>query len=477
MSVTLDTAYNEATELRASWETIYAVLTHGSYDVNAARPAIDSTSTENLNRRIILTFELFESLKPLHTDDINYILLSSRAVELNSILRTLRKNLPPLLEAVRSRLGTGTRISDQNGNFTLLFETPSVEASTADVSSHFTQIHSATTNLLTLLSGLLGLCKATSVSDVLDRANALANIAASASKYLESTETALKKSEAAVAQSIAFEKQLEEKATEAEGIRSKLELTQQETEKARAGITSLIEQIKTTGASASTLEKQVADYRATFDAFQKSLDDRNKSLAEFEQNAKTAFEKNQAREIEMDRLTQKADTMIRGSTTAGLSKSLEDARSAYATRMFVAGIGFLVSIAILAISAAPLAAHLLPGLFGTFIPGISESAQNAPIGILGKIVLLLPGAWLAAFFTKSFSEFFHLEREYAHKAALAKAVEGFKREAPKFEQEITAAVFGEILNNPSSRKGPEPVNHPLYEALTKRIEEWLSPRK
>ena len=53
---------------------------------------------------------------------------------------------------------------------------------------------------------------------------------------------------------------------------------------------------------------------------------------------------------------------------------------------------------------------------------------------IGRIFLLLPATWLTAFFAKSYASFFDLEREYAHKAALAMSVDGFKRQAPSMKR-------------------------------------------
>jgi hypothetical protein len=38
---------------------------------------------------------------------------------------------------------------------------------------------------------------------------------------------------------------------------------------------------------------------------------------------------------------------------------------------------------------------------------------------------------------------------------MAKAVDGFKREAPKYKEEIVASVFAEISDNPGSRRSPD----------------------
>jgi hypothetical protein len=175
------------------------------------------------------------------------------------------------------------------------------------------------------------------------------------------------------------------------------------------------------------------------------------------------------REAEIDRLTTLADDMIRGATTAGLSTSLEETRARYEDRMNGAKRGFYWAVAILILFALPLVAQLVPGLFGSWLPLPNPNQEGTPYTVLGKIFLLLPATWLTAFFTKSYAEYFHLEREYAHKAALAKSVDGFKRQAPKYEEEITAEVFMEIRTNPANRDGPEPAAHPLYDVLSKVV--------
>jgi len=165
--------------------------------------------------------------------------------------------------------------------------------------------------------------------------------------------------------------------------------------------------------------------------------------------------------------------MISGATTAGLSTSLEDTRARYEARMNSAKKGFYIAVAILIVFALPLVAQLVPGLFGSWFPMPNSDHVETPYAVLGKIFLLLPATWLTVFFTKSYAEYFHLEREYAHKAALAKSVDGFKRQAPKYEEEITAEVFMEIRTNPTNRDGPEPASHPLYDVLSKVVSKIL----
>lgn len=55
----------------------------------------------------------------------------------------------------------------------------------------------------------------------------------------------------------------------------------------------------------------------------------------------------------------------------------------------------------------------------------------------------------------------------------ATTAEGFKKQAPDFEQEITTAVFFEVQSNPSSRTAPAAAEHPILGLLMKKFVEAL----
>ena len=172
---------------------------------------------------------------------------------------------------------------------------------------------------------------------------------------------------------------------------------------------------------------------------------------------KEAQRVNVERETTIVSLIDKADTMIRGATTAGLSKSLDDAREHYEKRLVATQWYFLASVVFLLICSLPIAAQLVPGPWQQyFVPhpnaGVGDSAPW--LSAIGKLILVIPGTWAAAFFASNYAELFHLSREYAHKAAIAKALDGFQREAPDYKQEIVGSVFVEIQDNPGSRKAP-----------------------
>jgi hypothetical protein len=101
--------------------------------------------------------------------------------------------------------------------------------------------------------------------------------------------------------------------------------------------------------------------------------------------------------------------------------------------------------------------------------GVGDSAPW--LSAIGKLILVIPGTWAAAFFASNYAELFHLSREYAHKAAIAKALDGFQREAPDYKQEIVGSVFVEIQDNPGSRKAPRPATpqNPVTQKFLEKV--------
>lgn len=469
--VNIDSMYNELEVAQSGWTSIYDLLKQAKYDLYSPRQAIEDASVELLNKRILLVLDILQGIRPVSDEDVATLILSAITAAIQSQFNSFNSHAQSILNQLRTQWREGIVIRDTNNNFNCQFVVEESVTATIDFLPNFTIINNAVNQLILFASQMLAICKANGINDLATRSQALAEVVRETEILRNETKKLAKTTEQSSINADEKYKGIQDVLSQSEAVYSKIQALQQQTERESASITALIAQIKTTGVSADTLEQQIAGYQSKFEAFQSQLDSRLKLFTEFESKTIQAEKDNQKRETEIDRLTEKADTMIRGATTAGLSKSLEDTRDIYSKRMFWARIGFFVSIAFITLSAFPLAAHLLPGLFGNWVPAVSEQAQNSKFGILGKVFLLLPATWLTVFFTKSFAEFFHLEREYAHKAALAKSVEGFKREAPTYQEEITGSVFGEILNNPSNRNSPEPANHPLYEILTKQLTE------
>ncbi|MEQ1549439.1 MAG: hypothetical protein ABL918_12460, partial [Chakrabartia sp.] len=319
------------------------------------------------------------------------------------------------LDSIKPLWREGLTIRDGNSNFSMQIFDGENNTGNFDGSNNFTQLLSSLNQLTTHLALLLPLCRAESITDVSNRAKALGDLIRNVESFRNQAEQLAKAAEQSANAAANTEKTSQDIIAQAEAALSKLQALQQQATTDTGTVSSLVEQIKTIGGNATTLEELVNGYQSKFDAFKKQLDERNSKFAKFEENTKLAFDMNATRDTEIERLIKLSDAMIAGATTAGLSKSLEDTRLRYEKRMNSAKRSFQWSVVLLIVSAFPLAANLLPGLFGSWIPAFDAKADGSSYAVLGKIVLLLPASWLTAFFTKSYADFFHLEREYAHK--------------------------------------------------------------
>lgn len=465
----MDVLYTEIEQTQAVWQEMYDLLLRAQYDINSPRAVINNVSLNAFHRRVELVFELLQSIRPASDDDISCLALSGRSAEISPHLVNFKNHAQSSLNFLRQYWRDNISIRDANNNLSWQLFDAGTNIANQDAAGNFAQMQSSLNQLMTYVAQLLPLCKAEGVADLSTRAQAMGDVIREIEGLRNEAKKLAKAAEQGAAGAAEKEKVAQALVAQAEASYAKIQALQQQSTTDSASVTALVAQIKTTGASAQTLEQQIAAYKVKFDAFQTELDDRLEQFSEFEKSTKTAEAENLKREAEIDRLTKLADTMISGATTAGLSTSLEEARARYEDRMNSAKTGFYIAVAILIASALPLVAQLVPGLFGSWFPAPSPNQEGTPYAVLGKIFLLLPATWLTAFFTKSYAEYFHLEREYAHKAALAKSVDGFKRQAPKYEEEITAEVFMEIRTNPASRNGPEPAAHPLYDVLSKVV--------
>lgn len=471
--MSLDNLYTEIEQTQATWKELYGLLVHVKYDVETPRPAINSVSLVTFHRYVELVFELFNSMRPKSEMDISFLVMSVRTPEITSQLNNFKIHAQSSLNFLKQYWREDLNIRDANNNFSWQLFDAATNIANQDSAGNFVQMQSSLNALLIQVSQLLPLCKTEGVADLSIRAQAMGDITREIEGLRNEAKKLAKAAEHGATAAAEKEKSAQAVLAQAEAAYAKLQAMQQQATIDSASVTSLVTQIKTTGSGAQTLEQQIATYKAKFDAFQTELDKRLKQFIEFETNTKTAEDENTKRVAEIDRLTKLADTMISGATTAGLATSLEETRARYEKRMNSARKGFYFAVALLILSALPLVAQLVPGLFGSWFPTPNPNQDGTPYAVLGKIFLLLPATWLTAFFTKSYAEYFHLEREYAHKAALAKSVDGFKRQAPNYQEEITAEVFMEIRTNPANRNGPEPAAHPLYDVLSKAVSKVL----
>jgi hypothetical protein len=159
-----------------------------------------------------------------------------------------------------------------------------------------------------------------------------------------------------------------------------------------------------------------------------------------------------ARITEVQRLTDDAESMLKGATVAGLAKAFDDERRDIDRRMGRAFVGFISGIGLLLIMSSVIVAYVLGiqsigplKLSGT---GSTVVGMVTLPGILSRALILLAPFWLTLFSARRYAQLFALRQQYSHKYNLAFSVEGFKKQAPKYGEEIAAIVFQAISTNP-----------------------------
>lgn len=483
-----------ARDVNERWSEVVAIWDSAGLSQEVKYPRLHGASFPEFNRRVVATLELTYSLG--RVDDAGQLLFLPKVDLVSKHLIAGKASVDALLTEFRAHPNATFRESGENLETVQgFFE--GTHVTTVNAGQHLDSLSVSMTALLDVLPSGVRYGKAKGVGIFLGYAEKLQELLAS-SESLRDQIKSLKEAAAQLkdsAQSAADSSQ--DNQSKAKDALTRVTEAQTAITAAQGESEAKLNFIKDTAKDAATLEAQVTAYAATFDAFQKSLDAKIEAQTNFEQNMSAALLKNKDRESEIDRLMTKADAMIKGATTAGLGASLEETRSIYESRMWVSAFFFAVSVFLLAASAIPLVAHILPGLFAGWLPAngslagsialtkgvasaaVTNAVQASPngwdalISLLGKVFLMFPATWLTQFFSKSYSEFFHLEREYAHKAALARSVEGFKKQAPDFEQEITTAVFFEVQSNPSKREAPDAAEHPILGPLMKKFVEAL----
>lgn len=143
-----------------------------------------------------------------------------------------------------------------------------------------------------------------------------------------------------------------------------------------------------------------------------------------------AFEKNQS--TRYSALNDQIESLLPGATSAGLASAYAEMKRQFAapikiySRLFYAAI-----VALLAVSAFVAIEAIGPGWSIKFIH--LEDWQAVVRAILNKMPFYLPVIWLGFFASRRRSEAQRLEQEYAHKEALAKSYENFKRQLDELD--------------------------------------------
>jgi hypothetical protein len=209
-------------------------------------------------------------------------------------------------------------------------------------------------------------------------------------------------------------------------------------------------------AEATTLEATITSYQDKFNSFEKLLEKRQTALDSGNEALSQLTGELQKEKEKIVGLVSKAEEMLGGATTAGLASTYKRQADDVNGQLKTARSWYYVSIALLIASAA-VALNLL-GSVGIGLPIFPSFTADTPTGTIAvqalsalgsRGLLILPALLLAGFTSRRHAALFRLREEYSHKYTAAASVQGFKIQAPTYDESIAAAVFAELLKNPA----------------------------
>lgn len=279
-------------------------------------------------------------------------------------------------------------------------------------------------------------------------------------------------------------------------LTSKVEQSSQKIFDAESNATGMISNIsefqvkaESVASDALKLQSAVNAFKEKFIEFDAALDERESRLEAGNSDLSELTKKFKDQAAIVENLIDRSEEMLSSSTVAGLAAHFEKIRVDLTNEMATAQTSFKWGMWLLALSSLPLVALVLSPFISIFIPSWSTTAGLAEQSgwqymaqAVSRIVILLPAAWFVSFMGFRYSSLFRLREHYSYKYSMAVSVEGFKKQAPGYEEEIAALVFEQILFNPADKitanKSEKESDPPgllgyLLEKIRKRTEKSL----
>lgn len=269
-------------------------------------------------------------------------------------------------------------------------------------------------------------------------------------------------------------KTLEETASEAEASRSETEKSRKNVAEYEAEATQKLATLRELSMQADKLAATVQGFQTQFDQFQQKLEERDQNFVEGKEKLDELNASIAEKKKEIERINRQAEDMLKGATVAGLASTFGALRDRLTSEVNWARGGFYLSICVLGLSVLPLAVYVVPGFTLGGLFALTPTVNEFEIGqVIVRALLLIPAAWLTKFAAARHASLFRLREHYAYKYSIATSVEGFKKQAPSFEEGIAAAAFHELTFNPADRMeiSGQDVSHPnpIMEWFLKKI--------
>ncbi len=201
------------------------------------------------------------------------------------------------------------------------------------------------------------------------------------------------------------------------------------------------------------------------DGLKKEIETRREELDKFKEN----------HELKYNAFVNEIESLVSGATSAGLAKAYYDLKNSFSdkirvySRLFYGAITGLLVISLFS---------LIHKIGWLYVEMVDTSKLDILLpNIVNKLPFILPILWLAIFASKRRSEADRLQQEYAHKEAIAKSYENFKKQIkelgesdPELMKKLLGAAIDAISENAShtlDKKHGD--NSPLHELVEKVV--------
>ncbi|WHA40569.1 hypothetical protein [Agrobacterium larrymoorei] len=189
----------------------------------------------------------------------------------------------------------------------------------------------------------------------------------------------------------------------------------------------------------------------------------SEKIEEVSSSAIAARERMAAAEEQAEKLIERSEQALRGSTGVGLAKAFENRQQ----KLSLAGTTWVAGLVVALLAALGIGAYRISALQSVLN---NESPANI---VWMNVILTVFGiggpVWFAWLSTKQISVSFRLAEDYAFKAAISKAYEGYRSEAISIDPDLQKRLFASALDrfeeSPIRLMEKETHSSPLQELL------------
>ncbi len=421
-----------------------------SFDISAVIPATDG-STSEVTTKIFAVSGIIGKYKG---DDQLNLVANATLQQLLDAINATTNSIQSLSSHLRSQITESNALVTFNYSN---FHCQTANGQNTNCQPQFKQVYASVETLLTAYTAIVQIINSSS-GNFQAAAKALARLLEKVSNDRDKVQEKLADLEAVSVKAENFRNIAETASAEANRLKKNSTSDQQTISEYLAEVTQKQEKVDSIHSQAVELESKIKEYDEIFQSFQRQLDDRNQRFKDGTEKLDNLIQKFNEQEASFDTLINKSEDMLKSATVAGLATHFGTMRDDLTTELEAARRSFYVGIGILIVSALPLLALVLLPVLKIMAPEMFASGEQEVssglyfIGqVLARIIILLPAAWFVRFTSIRHGSLFKLREDYAYKYSMAVSVEGFKKQAPDYENEIAAVVFEQLSFNPAEK--------------------------